>query len=418
MHLGPVRAAGDGVSGQPGPLDPGVAGRRVRRPDPGRTPGCPAHRRRGAGAGRPAKRERPARTAAHIARIIEHRARVGAVGAHPAAPLRPPGAEHPPRRHAAEGVRPVRGRRRATSCGSATGCTARSSRASGRCCSRCSTTTPAMWSGTAGGTARTPWACRPRCTTRSRPTAAHSGCTATTAPPTPHISWPGRRRCWTSSWCTAGPENRRDVGKIERWNRTVRDQFLVEVDPRRRRVPCSRWPSSTGCSPPGATSSTTAACTPKPAPPRRSVTTPRTAPGRPQPDPALLRRAFLWREQRKVTAFATVSLHGNRYEVDAALVGRTVDLLFTPFDLTVIEVEYQGRPMGHAAPHRIGRHIHPAVKPVATAPADATGIDYLRLLDDAHQKRGRPGDQLPRPHRQQQPGSQLLRRRTAYRKHA
>ena len=74
----------------------------------------------------------------------------------------------------------------------------------------------------------------------------------------------------------------------------------------------------------------------------------------PRPDPALLRRAFLWREQRKVTSFATVSLHGNRYQVDPALVGRTVDLLFTPFDLTVIEVEYQGRPMGHAvaAPHR------------------------------------------------------------------
>jgi putative transposase len=99
----------------------------------------------------------------------------------------------------------------------------------------------------------------------------------------------------------------------------------------------------------------------------------------------VLRRAFLWREQRRVTAFATVSLHGNRYEVDAALVGRVVDLLFTPFDLTVIDVEYQGRAMGRAAPHRIDRHVHPAVKPGAVAPVDATGIDYLRLLEDAHQ---------------------------------
>ena len=62
-----------------------------------------------------------------------------------------------------------------------------------------------------------------------------------------------------------------------------------------------------------------------------------------------------------------------------------MDLLFTPFDLTVIEVEYQGRAMGRAAPHRIDRHIHPAVKPGAVAAADATGIDYLKLLDDAHQ---------------------------------
>jgi putative transposase len=106
----------------------------------------------------------------------------------------------------------------------------------------------------------------------------------------------------------------------------------------------------------------------------------------PRPDPALLRRTFLWREQRRVTAFSAVSLHGNRYEVDAALIGRQVDLLFTPFDLTVIEVEYQGRAMGRAVPHTIGRHTHPAVKPDAPAPAEATGIDYLRLLDDAHQK--------------------------------
>ena len=97
--------------------------------------------------------------------------------------------------------------------------------------------------------------------------------------------------------------------------------------------------ASTGCSPRGATSTTTAACTPKPGPPRPSATTPRAATGRPH----RTRRCCagrLQREQRKVTAFATVSLHGNRYEVDAALVGRTVDLLFTLFDLTVIDVEY------------------------------------------------------------------------------
>jgi len=87
-----------------------------------------------------------------------------------------------------------------------------------------------------------------------------------------------------------------------------------------------------------------------------------------------------------VTTFATISLHGNRYQVDAALVGRTVDLLFTPFDLTVIDVEYKGRAMGRAVPHTIGRHVHPTVKPADTGPVDATGIDYLRLLEAAHQR--------------------------------
>ena len=84
-----------------------------------------------------------------------------------------------------------------------------------------------------------------------------------------------------------------------------------------------------------------------------------------RPDPEQLRRAFLWREQRTVSAFATVSLHGNRYEVDASLVGRKVDLLFNPFDLTRIEVEYHGRPMGRAVPYQVKRHAHPDVKPQA-----------------------------------------------------
>ena len=175
-------------------------------------------------------------------------------------------------------------------------------------------------------------------------------------------------------------------GKIERWNRTVREQFLVEVigpggEPTVASLAelnrlfiawCHQQYHRGKHSETGAT------------PAERYHAEGRTPP--PRPDPALLRRAFLWREQRRVTAFATVSLHGNRYEVDAALVGRVVDLLFTPFDLTVIEVEYQGKAMGHALPHRIGRHTHPAVKPDAPAPAEATGIDYLRLLDTAHQR--------------------------------
>jgi putative transposase len=78
-------------------------------------------------------------------------------------------------------------------------------------------------------------------------------------------------------------------------------------------------------------------------------------------------------------------LQGNRYEVDPALVGRTIDVLFTPFDLTLIEVEYQGRPMGRARPHTLTRHVHPAVKPEAPDPVQTTGIDYLHLLEAAHQ---------------------------------
>lgn len=176
-------------------------------------------------------------------------------------------------------------------------------------------------------------------------------------------------------------------GKIERWNRTVRDQFLVEIDT------TGTTGDGSGCESLAELNRLFTAWLHQQyhrAPHSETGATPAEryhADGRapaPRPDPALLRRAFLWREQRRVTAFATVSLHGNRYEVDAALVGRTIDLLFTPFDLTIIEVDYQGRPMGRAIPHRITRHVHPAVKPDAPAPVEATGIDYLRLLETAH----------------------------------
>ena len=86
-----------------------------------------------------------------------------------------------------------------------------------------------------------------------------------------------------------------------------------------------------------------------------------------------------------MTKTATISLHGNRYEVDAALVGRRVEVVFDPFDLATLEVRYQGRSMGIAVPHRIGRHVHPDARPDLPAPpATATGIDYLALVAAQH----------------------------------
>jgi putative transposase len=94
----------------------------------------------------------------------------------------------------------------------------------------------------------------------------------------------------------------------------------------------------------------------------------------------------LWSEHRTVTKTATVNLHGNRYEVDAALIGRKVELVFDPFDLTRIEVRWQHRAMGTAVPHRIGRHVHHKARPDegTPPPPTATGIDYLRLVEAQH----------------------------------
>jgi hypothetical protein len=60
-------------------------------------------------------------------------------------------------------------------------------------------------------------------------------------------------------------------------------------------------------------------------------------------------------------------------------------LVFDPFDLTRIEVRHAGRPAGLAVPHVITRHSHPKARPELPAePPAATGIDYLRLVADAH----------------------------------
>jgi putative transposase len=101
-----------------------------------------------------------------------------------------------------------------------------------------------------------------------------------------------------------------------------------------------------------------------------------------RPSPAELREAFLWCETRRVSKTASVSLFGNHYEVDPALAGARVQLLFDPFDLTNIEVRYQDRPMGRAVPRRIGRHTHPAARPEAAPPPKPSGIDFLGLLRD------------------------------------
>lgn len=103
------------------------------------------------------------------------------------------------------------------------------------------------------------------------------------------------------------------------------------------------------------------------------------------PTPEQLREAFLWAEYRTVAKIATVNLHGNLYEVDTALVGRRVELLFDPFDLTRIQVRWQQRDMGVAVPHRIGRHVHHKARPDDTTPPPApTGIDYLHLIEAQH----------------------------------
>jgi len=90
----------------------------------------------------------------------------------------------------------------------------------------------------------------------------------------------------------------------------------------------------------------------------------------------LLFEAFRWAEKRLADSTAHVSLHGNRYEVDAALARRQVELRFEPEDMSRVEVWYEGRCHGTAKPFELKRHSHPKLlKPPAipaTPPDTAT----------------------------------------------
>ena len=177
------------------------------------------------------------------------------------------------------------------------------------------------------------------------------------------------------------PEGR---GKIERYFRTVREQFLVEVGDGTRVKDLAEmnrlfqaWTETVyHQAVHSETGETPAARWEKATPEQRAV-----------PDPGLLREAFLWSERRKADKTALVRMHGNVYQVPAWLAGQYVELVFDPFDLDRIEVRAGGKPAGTALPFTVGRHRHPKTRvPDGGRRAEPapTGIDYLAVLGDGH----------------------------------
>jgi putative transposase len=87
---------------------------------------------------------------------------------------------------------------------------------------------------------------------------------------------------------------------------------------------------------------------------------------------------------------ATVRLFGGAYETDPALAGRKAECVFDPFDLSVLEIRWNGSPYGLAVPRKIGRHSHPKAKPEEPGtPPPATGIDYLGIIAAEHAEAAR-----------------------------
>lgn len=170
-------------------------------------------------------------------------------------------------------------------------------------------------------------------------------------------------------------------GKKERFYRTVAEQFAVEIEVVGvdTLVELNRWWASwveqvyhqrihhsTGQSPLQRWSAAANKLTPAPA----------VGP---------LAAAFRWSATRTVTKTASVSLHGNHYTVEPALVGYRVELRYDPEDLTDIAVVCNGKPRGQATPRRIGVHVDPKLKKVIPAePGPTTGIAYLDAVAADH----------------------------------
>ncbi len=178
------------------------------------------------------------------------------------------------------------------------------------------------------------------------------------------------------------PEGR---GKQERLNRVIRERFLLEAeaagiaDLQQLNDRFVAWAESyLNCRLHSETGQTPIARFQAQGPPRAA-------------DPELLQEAFRWSCLRKVSRTATLSLLGNRYQVDSALVGRQVELRYDPEDLSRISVHFQGRLVGDAVPFRLGRHVHPQVPQAVSPTPESTGIDYLGLVLAAHEQATREG---------------------------
>jgi putative transposase len=112
-----------------------------------------------------------------------------------------------------------------------------------------------------------------------------------------------------------------------------------------------------------------------------------------QADPEVLRKAFLWREKRRVRKDGRVELQGNTYRVDPHFVNHQIELRFDPFDLSTLEVWMDGTCFGSANVVQQGREKHIAVERLTSQPSAPTqpksSLDYLAVLRAEYQQQQR-----------------------------
>ena len=179
-------------------------------------------------------------------------------------------------------------------------------------------------------------------------------------------------------------------GKIERFFRSLREQFLANLDPHRTlsledlnqrlwvwieqvyhraehgglgTTPLLRW--------------------------QRDIEHVRQLP--PATD---LRRLFFYRLNRLVRRDSTFKLRGQFYEAPSQLEGETIEVRFDPLDLSPVEIYFQGEAQTLARPvDAVVNARLPSRKPLPTPAPRPTGINFVELLEQKPPRPLQPGQE-------------------------
>jgi len=101
--------------------------------------------------------------------------------------------------------------------------------------------------------------------------------------------------------------------------------------------------------------------------------------------PEECRDAFLWEDTRKVDNTGCFKLQGIEYEAGIEYIGKKVDVRYDPFDLSLLEIWYNGECRKTAAPLKVGEYCPKAEKVAAAKPA--THSRLLKIYEAENEKK-------------------------------
>jgi putative transposase len=102
-----------------------------------------------------------------------------------------------------------------------------------------------------------------------------------------------------------------------------------------------------------------------------------------------LRRLFFYRLDRRVRRDSTFMLQKHFYEVPSHLAGETIEVRFDPQDLSQVEIFFQGQTQGWArAVDPVVNAQLPAKKAEASPRPEPTGVNFIELLQKQNAKKG------------------------------